>query len=1049
MLTVQAYIDKVWDVDLKNWTRGDALYLQAKGAARAWVCRDCTVKSIVVFPDNGQALDFYFDWKALFGEEEIIYLQELPLSSDKVGHSALWVNRGESFRKWRDGDIKKLLITTPGSLMTPLSFAEDSFSIMVGETIGRDNLARWLQNSGYEAVDLVWIPGHFSVRGSLVDLFDPLYKYPIRVEFFDDEVASIRAFDTETQKSVAHHQEIEIHRIFGSKPAFPFDMLPEDCRIILFEPKELESQADIYCWLWCKLCDNDRSLPPIPRWQEVYKAIASLPRIRITSLLQGATFRFNILKEPFFRGKLEEANAYLSKWKAKGYKVCLYANMDHLGKWADKTGVEFIPQSISGGFMDISGKYMVLSQSALAGIEQPFASDYTYRPPLDWQESLEVGQYVVHEDYGVAIFRGVSYVDTQEGKSEYLILEYGDKKRLLVPVYQLYKIAPYEGIYGVERQLDRLDKRSWKRTLQKAKEKAQKIAEDLVSLYALREMKRGHSFLKDGEMAKYFEGTFPHEETADQLKAIEEIKSDMEKPVPMDRVLVGDVGFGKTEVALRAAIKAVEGGKQVAVLIPTTLLAEQHFENFISRLGDIPIRVERLSRFETQAKQRKILKDTMEGRVDILIGTHRLLQGDVRFKDLGLVIIDEEHRFGVKQKEFLKKMRTEVDVLSISATPIPRTLYMALSGIRDISLLSTPPKDRQPVITVVGPWKDSLVREAILKEISRDGRVFFVHDRIKGIMKRARSLQMLVPEAKIGVVHGQLPKSKLEKTMMKFLKGEINVLVCTTIIESGLDVAKANTLIVDNAHMFGLSQLHQLRGRVGRRSRQAFAYMLYPADKPLTSEAMQRLEAIAECNQLGGGYKLALRDLEIRGGGNLLGVEQHGQVEKIGFQLYYKLIENAMRSLKGEDIEGLYVDVRIPVGIPEYYIPQGSLRVALYRRLLRDLSFEDIDDLEGELVDRFGPLPEEVKLLLNVAKLRAGLPHFRVNEIMIDSKEIVLQGKDGGLFQLVGGRPCWIISKSRASGPGGASGLKRLVGYMIAAFECGKGMVEEWNRSAI
>ena len=394
-------------------------------------------------------------------------------------------------------------------------------------------------------------------------------------------------------------------------------------------------------------------------------------------------------------------------------------------------------------------------------------------------------------------------------------------------------------------------------------------------------------------------------------------------------------------------------------------------------------------------------------------------------------------------------MRTEVDVLSISATPIPRTLYMALSGIRDISLLSTPPKDRQPVITVVGPWKDSLVREAILKEISRDGRVFFVHDRIKGIMKRARSLQMLVPEAKIGVVHGQLPKSKLEKTMMKFLKGEINVLVCTTIIESGLDVAKANTLIVDNAHMFGLSQLHQLRGRVGRRSRQAFAYMLYPADKPLTSEAMQRLEAIAECNQLGGGYKLALRDLEIRGGGNLLGVEQHGQVEKIGFQLYYKLIENAMRSLKGEDIEGLYVDVRIPVGIPEYYIPQGSLRVALYRRLLRDLSFEDIDDLEGELVDRFGSLPEEVKLLLNVAKLRAGLPHFRVNEIMIDSKEIVLQGKDGGLFQLVGGRPCWIISKSRASGPGGASGLKRLVGYMIAAFECGKGMVEEWNRSAI
>lgn len=1043
---MQVYIDNLWDVDLNSWMRGDTLCLQAKGAARPWVCRNADVKFVALFSDSSQALDFCSDWKALFGEDDIIYLPELPLTADKVGQSALWVNRGELFERWRRENEKKVLVSTPGSLMTPLSFADDSFTIVVGEDIGRDRLARWLQVSGYEPVDLVWSPGQLSVRGSLVDLFDPVYRYPIRVEFFDDEVVSIRAFDTETQKSIVHHEQIEIHRISGNKVAFPIKLLPKDCRIILFEPKDVETQADIYSWLWGRLCDDDRSLPSIPDWQEVYMKIATLPHLRISSSLEAATYRFDILKEPYFKGKLEDANAFLNKWRSEGYEICLYADTKHLEEWAVQRGINLVPRVISAGFLDLRRRYVALSQSAIMGIEQPIMLDQSYRkPPSDWQDSLEVGQYVVHEDYGVAIFRGVNYING----SEYLVLEYGGQKRLLVPAYQLYKITPYEGIYGVDPQLDRLDRQSWKKNLQKAKEAARKVAQDLISLYALRELKKGFAFPKDGEMSKHFEDTFPYHETTDQLRAIEEIKNDMEKPIPMDRILVGDVGFGKTEIALRAAIKAVEGGKQVAVLVPTTLLSEQHYENFISRVGDMPIRVEQLSRFETKAKQQRILKETAEGRVDILIGTHRLLQGDVRFKDLGLVIIDEEHRFGVRQKELLKKLRTEVDVLSISATPIPRTLYMALSGIRDISLLNTPPKDRQPVITVVGPWRDDLVREAILKEISRDGRVFFVHDRIRGIEKRAKRLQMLVPEAKVGIAHGQLPKSELEKAMLMFLSGEINVLVCTTIIESGLDIAKANTLIVDNAHMFGLSQLHQLRGRVGRRNRQAFAYMLYPADKALTKEAMQRLEAIAECNQLGGGYKLALRDLEIRGGGNLLGVEQHGQTEKVGFQLYYKLIENAMRKLKGEELQGLSMDVKVPISIPEGYIPQDSLRIALYRRLLRDLRLEDVDEMERELADRFGSLPEEMRSLLNLTRLKAGLPYFGVEEMMLDTNEIVLQGKDEGLLRLVGGKPGWIAGDGRAIGPGGIVGLKKLVEYMTSAFESGGGMVEEWDQDAI
>lgn len=1049
MHELQIYIERVWDVDLENWIRGDTLCLQTKGAARPWVLRDCKFKSIAIFPDNSQALDFYFDWKALFGEREIVYLPELPLTADQVGQSALWVSRGELYRKWRHDEGYKLLISTPGALMTPLSFADDSFNIAVGEAIGRDCLSRWLQNSGYEHVDLVWAPGHFALRGNLLDLFDPLYRYPIRVEFFDDEVESIRAFDGETQKSIAHHDEIEIHRIYGSKLSFPFETIPEGCRVILFDPKELESQGDIYSWLWDKLCDDDKSLPSIQSWREIYKIIGRLPKIRIDSSPEGAVYRFDILNEPYFKGKLEEANAYLLKWKEEGYRVSLYADMEHLADWARSRDIEFIPMPISSGFLDIKGKKVALSQSSIMGIDRSNVLDFSYRPPSDWEETLEVGQYVVHEDYGIAIFKGVTSTDTGEGEREYLILEYGDKKRLLVPVYQLYKIAPYEGIYGVEPQLDRLDRKSWKKKLQKAKEKAQKVATDLLSLYALRELKKGFPFPKDGDMSRHFEKTFPYKETSDQLKAIEEIKRDMEKPVPMDRVLVGDVGFGKTEVALRAAIKAVEGGKQVAVLVPTTLLAEQHYENFIARIGDMPIRVEQLSRFEGQAKQRLILEDTKKGLVDILIGTHRLLQRDVQFKDLGLVIIDEEHRFGVKQKELLKKMRAEVDVLSISATPIPRTLYMALSGIRDISLLSTPPKERQPVITVVGPWRDSLVREAIVREISRGGQVFFVYDRIKGIEKRAQSLKKLVPEAKVGIVHGQLPKNVLERTMIKFLRGDINVLVCTTIVESGLDIARANTLIVDNAHMFGLSQLHQLRGRVGRRNRQAFAYMLYPSDKVLTKEAMQRLEAISECNQLGGGYMLALRDLEIRGGGNLLGIEQHGHVEKIGFQLYYKLIEDAMKNLKGEGTEALSMDIKIPIGIPEHYIPQASLRLALYRRLLRDLNFEDIEEINREIVDRFGSPPEEIELLLNITKLRAGLPGLMVREIAADAKEIYLKGAREGLSALVGGRPGWIITDSVAKGPGGSRGIKELVRYMIDALQRSAGVVEEWNRSAI
>ena len=596
-------------------------------------------------------------------------------------------------------------------------------------------------------------------------------------------------------------------------------------------------------------------------------------------------------------------------------------------------------------------------------------------------EQLKPGSYVVHIEHGVARFVGTKVMGS-EGQ-EYLVLEYAEDDKLYVPTDHLDRIQLYHGTADAAPKLTRLGTQEWNKARARAKRATEQLAGELIALYASRQVATGFAASADTPWQDSLEASFPYEETPDQLTTIEAVKADMESSSPMDRLVCGDVGYGKTEIALRAAFKAVQSGRQVAILVPTTVLAQQHLETFTDRLEPFPVAVEMLSRFRSDRQQKEIIVKIADGSVDIVIGTHRLLQKDVRFKDLGLVIIDEEHKFGVSHKERLKQLRTQVDVMTLSATPIPRTLHMSLAGVRDMSTIETPPEERLPIKTYVSEDSDDLVREAILRELDRGGQVFYLHNRVKNIELVANKIQKLVPEVNLQIGHGQMPEDDLERVMAEFERGEFNVLLCTTIIESGLDLPNANTLIIDRADMFGLSQLYQLRGRIGRGANRAYAYLMVPRAKQLTEQAEQRLNTILAATELGAGFQIALRDLEIRGIGNLLGAEQSGQISAIGFDLYTKLLAEAVRQLKEADssdntatppvreFSTVRVDIGIDARIPDSYIEDLAQRLSIYQRLARIRVESEIDDLDEEIRDRFGPMPTHVKLLMKMARMRS------------------------------------------------------------------------------
>lgn len=934
-----------------------------------------------------------------------------------------------------------VIVTTVRALMTRTIPRRDFLSavlrLKLNQVIAPDHLRLRLSRLGYERADTVTESGQFALRGGIIDFWAPAEPLPIRLEFFGDEIDTLRQFDPVTQRKTQDRtsvlltparealfpegftpregligmEEFFIPELYGL-PASLLNFLPENSLVLLDDAAQNSSQANEVEEQAVRMREEslrEGNLPegfalPYQPWSDLVEELAGFPALDFGREVGTDPSPLADLFQPGVRysGRLKIFLSDLQELSAKGgVNVVISRQIARIQELWQEAEVEeeaaqpsFAEGTLSDGFqlkLNGAGVLTVIADSELFGWErpQPRARVRTGNrtPETDFTD-LQVGDYVVHVDHGIGRYAGLVR-RTMEGQArEYLAVEYGSGDLVYVPTYQADRLSRYVGPSGEAPLLTRLGGGEWVQVKQKVREAVIEVAQDLLDLYARRQAAPGHAFSPDSVWQQDLEAGFPYIETVDQATAIAEVKADMERARPMDRLLCGDVGYGKTEVALRASFKAVMDGKQVAMLVPTTVLAQQHYETFRKRLAPFPVTVQMLSRFRTAKEQDEIVEQIKEGAVDIVIGTHRLLQQDVRFKDLGLVVVDEEQRFGVTHKEYLKKLRTEVDVLTLTATPIPRTLYMALTGVRDISQINTPPAERLPIVTHIGPYSPKVVRQAVLRELERGGQVFFVHNRVQTIAGMERHLSTLVPEARVGIAHGQMDEKSLSQVMTRFTRGDIDVLLSTSIIESGLDIPNANTLIVDRGDTFGLAQLYQLRGRVGRGAQRAYAYFFRHRKRLPTLEGQERLEVIAENNQLGAGYSIAMRDLEMRGAGELLGSRQHGMIAAVGFHLYTRLLGQAVQQLKpisgvGDELPDLpggmlnlvSVDLPLAVGIPATYIADQSLRLKLYRRLAGLVEESELEALVEEFHDRFGPFPGEVEDLFYQirVKIRAGI----------------------------------------------------------------------------
>ena len=934
-------------------------------------------------------------------------------------------------------------------------FLKVSKTLKLGQTISPDSLKRSWVELGYQSADTVLEPGQFSHRGGILDVWPPSEAFPARIEFFGDEIDTIRAFDPTSQRKQNNLQILQVTParevlfnkaeslglpaqeleefylpLVHSMPASLLDYLPSNALVIVDDLDNLQTLANEIEEQAVKLrADSiaEGTLTaefPVPymTWSEIQDNLSGRAWLELG---RGTASESSLLAEcftpgPRYGGKIRPFMDYLLSSMQSGDRMVIVsrqvARIREL--WLEQsqlhhaeTEPEFLEGTLGDGWiltLTTGQKLHLLTDSEIFGWERPqprLRSRQAASAPEAEYTDFQLGDYVVHVDYGVGRYGGLMRRTMDGVEREYLTLEYDGGDAIFVPVYQADRLSRYVGPSGETPALTRLGGSEWASVKQRVRESVLEVAQELLDLYAKRQVAQGHAFSKDSVWQQDLEASFPYVETEDQMQSIEAVKRDMERTRPMDRLLCGDVGYGKTEVALRAAFKSVMDGKQVAILVPTTVLAQQHFETFRQRLAPFPVTLEMLSRFRSPREQDRIIREVEKGTIDIVIGTHRLLQTDVQFKDLGLVVIDEEQRFGVTHKEHFKKLRTAVDVLTLTATPIPRTLYMALTGVRDISQINTPPAERLPIITHIGPYSPRLVRQAIVREVDRGGQVFFVHNRVQTIRGMERHLHNLVPEARVGVGHGQMHEDALSKVMFQFTAGEIDVLLCTSIIESGLDIPNANTLIVDRGDTFGLAQLYQLRGRVGRGAQRAYAYFFRHRKKPPTPEGQERLEIIAENTQLGAGYSIAMRDLEMRGAGELLGNRQHGMIAAVGFHLYTRMLSHAVRQMRqmtgmqmGEDSlspRGMQlpvgVDLPLPIGIPVDYIPDQNLRLKLYRRLA-DLEREaELDALEEEFLDRFGLLPETVKNLLFQMRVKLRAQEAGLAGVTFEGEQIVLR----------------------------------------------------------
>ncbi len=980
-------------------------------------------------------------------------------------------------------------VTTPKAactrLMAASALCDSTMELCPGKALSRDGFAKSLVESGYLAASVVEDVGEFGIRGGIVDLFSPGQEYPLRVEFFGDEIDSIRLFSPDDQRTIKRLDEAVvlpaseavvrpdsmaelIHRfraraldqglavtkvreivqaikeegrlggmdsflplVYGKTDSLA-DYLPGGCIPVVVEPARVAAQAVSHKR---SLQDHLQSMEAKERlflplektfddWEEVFETLSCHKPLLLRELFVSSTpdqqqtleseCRFSVGDNSSLSGEIAAGRdpdrllEPLVKWieaqrQAGRIVAAACANrtraqrLSHLllpwgfslkEKWqplesGQKPGLYLAQGRLSTGFVWENEGLALFTDDEVFGPSRRRPKMPPARPRTDLLDltGLKQGDFVVHLEHGVACFEGLAKMEVNCVANDFLVLAFQDKDKLYVPVDKTHQVQKYRGVSEAAPSLDKLGGKRWEAVKSRARKTAQKIAADLVELYARRKVEPGFAFSPADDYFAQFEAGFEFEETVDQARAIMEVLCDMEANNPMDRLVCGDVGYGKTEVALRASFKAVADGKQVAFLAPTTILAEQHFKTFSQRLAAYPISVAGLNRFRSPVEQKKLTEELAAGKVDIIVGTHRLLQKDVKFKDLGLIIIDEEQRFGVSHKEKLKKLRASVDALALTATPIPRTLHMTLSGIRDISVINTPPEQRRPITTYIIPFDDTVLAQAIKQEMARGGQIFFVHNRVQTIWNMANHVKKLAPDARIGVAHGQLAEKDLEKVMADFVAKKIDVLVCTAIVESGLDIATANTIIINRADMFGLAQMYQLRGRVGRSDTQAYAYLIIPDESVLTRDAQRRLKVLMEHSDLGSGFQIAMSDLQIRGGGSILGAAQSGHIAAVGYELYLSLVEEAVRNIKGEpDSRPLEPEINVDFDayLPASYIPDMNQRLVAYRRLSKVADTPELSAFQKELADRYGDIPKTAlrllyKVMLKLLARKAGI----------------------------------------------------------------------------
>ena len=1056
--------------------------------ARA-LCEHLNLPCLFVTYNELQAAKLYADLSCFFGENIVLFKERDMIFYDVEAAGAdLLRLRLEAISKIRSFKGSFAVVASVDSLLCPTiskkRFDENTLSFKVGEEYDLEELIASFVNMGYVREDAVRGRGQFSVRGGILDFFSYSAETPIRIEFFDNEIDSIRLIDIESQISVEKADEAvatpvteiiisgeeresiikaikselcerenavlksDLQRI-AEKQRFPSvdkyipfietgsvtDYMGDDYIFILDEPAKAFERAENHKFekeqMVLSMLEKElifgKNTSFFYDFSDVIKKNKSKMMGFSTLYTSSAGLKF---KKHFpipgkellsYQGRMELLTDELTTYKNKGYSVVIMAGnksraealcqtlssmnipaifKKELSNLPEKGEIFVTCGSISHGFAYPSLSFVIIGDSDILPSRKKLKIKKQHKSASTISDisDLTFGDYVVHQNYGIGEYRGIQQLTYDGVTKDYVKIKYDGSDCLYVPTNQLELINKFIGTEGRSVRLSKMDSVQWNKTKQRVKESCKELAEGLALLYAARMEAKGHAFSRDAEWQRDFESKFPFEETEDQLRCITEAKKDMESSRPMDRLLCGDVGYGKTEVALRAAFKAVTDSKQVCYLVPTTILARQHYINFKERMAGYPINIEMLSRFRTKAQQAEIVKKLKKGEIDIVIGTHRLLSKDLQFSDLGLLIIDEEQRFGVAHKERLKEIKNTVDVLTLTATPIPRTLHMAMSGIRDMSVIENPPEDRYPVSTFVMEYDREIILDAIKKELSRGGQVYYLYNRVHGINKAAAELSAALPDASIDVIHGQMSEKQIEDGMIRVLEKETDVLVCTTIIETGLDIPNVNTIIIEDSDRMGLSQLYQLRGRVGRSNRLAYAYLTFRKNKQLSEVAEKRLKAIKEFTEFGSGFKIAMRDLEIRGAGNILGSEQHGHMDLVGYDLYCRLLKSAVSELRGikeeEKVETL-VDIKVSAYIPEVYIKNHESRIEIYKKISHIENDTDASDIIDELVDRFGDIPPSVEALVDISLIKAYASELLIKQINQEEDKVLFYFKEG------------------------------------------------------